>query len=255
MAPPSLFQVLAWLAGCYAFAVEAKNIDTLPGKCNWATLSSLESRIHDVCPLVISYGGGGGESERSSFPRGSVWSPWTHPLNCTASNPPYCVFTYAAAFSGPHGGGVSIVTSQPAVSESAVLLADALAGPRDPRADDPDPPYAVDDVPGKGKGVVARRLIRKGEVLMVDYVAVLGDVEFPGRVKRREGQELMRRAVAQLPDATRGMVLGLSRRYAAGTSVEEDVLWTNTFMQEVGGVKYMALFPQVSVGDRSPSFP
>ncbi len=82
---------------------------------------------------------------------------------------------------------------------------------------------------------------------MLDHASVLADVGFPGRVKRKLGQDLMFRAFSQLPSAMARQLLALSRRGAPGASPEEDLLYTNTFTTEVDGVSYMGLFPKVSV--------
>ncbi len=58
--------------------------------------------------------------------------------------------------------------------------------------------YRIVNVPGKGMGVVAARLISKYETIMLDYASVLVDLYFPSSVKREEGYTLLHLATDQL---------------------------------------------------------
>lgn len=92
--------------------------------------------------------------------------------------------------------------------------------------------------------MVAKRRIPRGETFLVDYAAILASVEFPGRVRRAQGIELLDRAAGQLPDPER--VLRLARSSTQGAPVVEDVMRTNTFSLEIDGETYMGLFPTIS---------
>ncbi|EGO60030.1 hypothetical protein NEUTE1DRAFT_100161 [Neurospora tetrasperma FGSC 2508] len=76
-------------------------------------------------------------------------------------------------------------------------------------------PYQITDVKGKGKGVVATRPIKQGEILMVDVPALLISEEFL-RETEREGKghlrrRMVKRGLEQLPESTRRKVLELQK--------------------------------------------
>lgn len=155
------------------------------------------------------------------------------------------MFTNANFGGGNHG--LSVIATPETLSSAAGQLETAFGTVGGMGEDDEESPYEVVNIPGKGKGIVATRPIRRGEPVMLDHASVLADVGFPGRVKRKLGQDLMFRAFSQLPSAMARQLLALSRRGAPGASPEEDLLYTNTFTTEVDGVSYMGLFPKVSV--------
>jgi len=139
--------------------------------------------------------------------------------------------------------GVSIITTSEIAASSPELLA-KLTTPIVETAS-VEFPYTVRDIPGKGKGLFAARRIARGEVFLEDYPSVLADVEFPGRVRRDQGQLLLQRAIEQLGQAEE--VLSLARSSTAGAPVQEDVMRTNTFGITLGERSRMALFPKISV--------
>lgn len=187
-----------------------------------------------------------------STPHPSAWHPWTHQPYCIpASASPWCVFTLAASPS-PHG--LSIITTPDDAPDPRQHALDApffapekLLLPR---------PYAVRDIPGKGKGAVATRRIGKGRVVLVDYVSVLAAVEYPADVLREEVQELLRVAEGRLGEE--GVVEGLARQGDGRLGIRdgdgdgemsemEDVMLTNSFAVEVGGKEFMGLFADLAV--------
>ena len=168
----------------------------------------------------------------------SSWAPWTHRPYC--AHTPYCAFTNSM-FRGNHG--VSIITTSEIAASSPELLA-KLTTSRAVVAS-AETPYTVRDIAGKGKGLFATRRITRGEVFLEDYPSVLADVEFPGKVRRDQGQLLLQRAIEQLGQAEE--VLSLARSSTTGAPVQEDVMRTNTFGITVGERSRMALFPKISV--------
>ncbi len=181
----------------------------------------------------------------------SSFAPWTHRPYCP-TNTTYCVFTNSD-FQGP-GRGVSIIEEKPKKTKdkasSAVLaISHLLSSPpipeRGPKQS--SPPYEVRDIPGKGKGLVATRKIRRGEIFMVDYAAVIADARFPTRVRRAQGRKLLGQAIERLPMG--GEVLSLARSSSdpANVPAVEDVMKTNSFSVEIEGGEYMALFPRIAV--------
>ncbi|CAK7209790.1 hypothetical protein SCUCBS95973_000560 [Sporothrix curviconia] len=113
----------------------------------------------------------------------------------------------------------------------------------------PLPLLDVQDIPGKGLGVVARQAIPRGSVLLLDEARVLADVRFPQHIRRAQGQTLLHKAVGRLPEPDD--VRGLSRSAMAQPGeargvLEENVLSTNSFAVTFDGVAYMALFPEIA---------
>jgi hypothetical protein len=177
------------------------------------------------------------------------WRPWTYPPYCP-DNTAYCAFTNTD-FQGP-GRGLSLVdVQQPNTSNvtSAVrFLAELLSSlPAPDRTPEASPPYEVRDIPGKGKGLVATRKIRRGQVFMVDYAAVVADQQFPTRVRREQGRRLLREAIHRLPAADKILSLARSSSDPDNVPAVEDIMKTNSFSVEIAGKAYMALFPHIAV--------
>jgi hypothetical protein len=148
---------------------------------------------------------------------------------------------------------VSIITTEGNISRSIDLLEEAFVTPP-PRIEigngTQDVPWAVEDVPGKGKGVIATHTIRRGEAFMVDPASLMAVADLMKQVTGAQGSMLFATAIDQLPNPQ--TVLSLARSNKAATSVAEDVVKTNTFAVTLKGVRYMALFPEISVSEGLP---
>lgn len=222
-----------------------------------------ESHLPISCPVastVRSYGEG--PDKWTAQPRCITWTPRLGPS--TSSHPvEHCLFTQAAFRSGH---GVSIITSpgpasdligSGAMSDTESYLPMSISPPRiftpGPAVDFLRvPAYEVRDLPGKGKGVIAARRIEKGEVLMLDYPAILAAADFASAAWTKTQERLLQVAVSQLPRQTQRMVLDLARSQTDLDSdmVVGDVFATNTCSVVLGnGVRYLGLFPEVSVGN------
>jgi hypothetical protein len=201
--------------------------------CPWDPAAPLAARRQPACPAA-------GEQMTMTF---SPWTPWTYVPFCADTE--WCVYSNALF---QNGRGVSIIARPDAVKEAAPLLHGAFTFPAQERVPAPGEegcPYEVQDLPGKGKGVVATRFIRHGEIFMLDYAAVFVDVKFPTRVRQASGMAMMEKAVEQLPEPER--VTELGRSSTKGAPLVEDVLRTNTFNAKLDGKEYMGLFPVISV--------
>jgi hypothetical protein len=201
---------------------------------------------HDAYPTCVTVAGNDGTAS---------WDPWTHRPYCVDStvNANYCVFTN----SNYHGRGVSIIDVQPADADnatSAVSVARLLSSvPPSPEATQEKlPPYEVRDLPGKGKGLIATRKIPRGQVFMFDYAAVIADTQFPSRVKREQGRQLLEKAAERLAGAEEVYALARSSLDPENVPVAEDVMKTNSFSVSIGGKDYMALFPKIAVSYLHP---
>ncbi|KLU85190.1 hypothetical protein MAPG_04220 [Magnaporthiopsis poae ATCC 64411] len=198
------------------------------------------------------------------------WAPWTHRpacLNSTILIPrgaggerlpgipepagaapvKFCVYTHA------HMGeiGLSIITT-PEHAASSLHLLERPNLPHLSRASKtaatnaaPDQPsYEVVDLPGKGKGVLATRKIRRFETIMLEPAAIVAANEFARAVRRQDGYRLLHLAVDQLRDP--GQVLSLARSSSFAQDDVEDLLRTNSFAGELDGEPHMGLFPRVA---------
>ncbi|KAI1086166.1 SET domain-containing protein [Rostrohypoxylon terebratum] len=173
------------------------------------------------------------------------WSPWTHPPLCIqgerSNTVKYCVFT-----NSQHGnGGISMITTPETAADSAEILNDSGYTHTKSFVDsDADAAFQVIDIPGKGKGVVARRQINRSEVIMADWASIIVDLDFPTSVKRIQGYRLLHVAIDQLSDPD--LVLQLARSSSFSADIVEDVLRTNAFSYTLAGDPHMALYPKVS---------
>jgi hypothetical protein len=121
-------------------------------------------------------------------------APWTHPPHCTTSTAlatlgqNYCVYT--SNTTGPHG--LSLIFKPEDAARATQYLNDIplasfltqkqaealyLSGGQ---------PWKVVPIPGKDKGVVATRRIKKFETFMLDQAAVVVDMELEKAISGRE---------------------------------------------------------------------
>ncbi|KAK4162365.1 SET domain-containing protein 5 [Cladorrhinum sp. PSN259] len=168
-------------------------------------------------------------------------SPWSFPPQCEASSsadiPYYCLYSN----SHQNHLGFSLITTPEVAAEAVSILNSAL-----PANQVSDPSYKVVDIPGKGKGVVATRKIKKHEEIMVDYAALVVDVGFTVGVEVWRGYKMMHLAVDQLSERGKGDLMGLVRTNPQARDEVEDVLRTNAFSTELGGRTHMAIYTVVS---------
>ncbi|KAK0612237.1 hypothetical protein B0T14DRAFT_439291 [Immersiella caudata] len=238
--PPAAFLVSNLLLSAAAAAAAA----TPQPICGWG-LPRNSLNHTPLCPAPFL-------SSSSSSP--STWSPWTHPPHCISPGP-WCVYTNAALpflpVSDNNNTGLSIITTPELASTLFDLPSHPLhkalsALPADNLTHRLPTPYEVRPVPGKGLGVFATRRIPRGKVILIDYLALLATVAYPGEVGRDKVRELMQVGVERLGAPER--VRGLAGSKGGKLVVEEDVLVTNAFelplgMEEVG---YMGLFVELS---------
>lgn len=179
------------------------------------------------------------------------WAPWSYRPYC-ADNTNYCVFTNTD-FRG-RDRGVSVIDVPPSRTEnvtsavaSIAKLLSSVPPPAPESVDTTSPPYEMRDIPGKGKGLIATRKIKRGQVFMVDYAAVVADTKLPGRVRQAQGRRLLNEAIERLPGADEVLSLARSSPDPDNVPAGEDVMTTNSFGVEIDGKGYMALFPRIAV--------
>lgn len=182
---------------------------------------------------------------------------WTVPPKCldqeskknNSSSRIECLFT-SAEFRNGHG--ISLVTSPNSISHLVGLEAfvdKPLPPSRASREDDGSVGLAYEIVPveGKGLGVVARRKIRRGEIIMVDVPTLLFSIPFLAETKPHHRRRILKRALNQLPEETRNRVYALSR----GSSPYEidAIMGPNANTVAISGDEvHFGLFTEVAVG-------
>lgn len=173
------------------------------------------------------------------------------PLKCLRSgrSDVHCIYS-APSFRS----GLSIVTSS---AHAANLVGmgslDDLVAPHAPLhlfspgpvENEDGPAYEVREIPGKGKGVLATRVVRKGEVFMIDYPAVLVEGGLMEEMNAPSRKGVLRGAVGGLGEVGKEGVMGLAR--SSGGDELLDLFVTNGCGVEGFGVSYTGLFPEVAV--------
>jgi len=222
-----------------------------------ALLISAASRSYaglspNQCLNDVSISGAFGED------RGVCRPPPSFDPECVPGNDAYCLYT-----SGSYNShaGVSFVIHRetlPAMvqfaSDSEVTRAGRkyLGDGSEAPGSDSDLAYVVKDLEGKGRGVIARRPIRRGEVFIVAFPAVVIDQELERSLESdiplRHRQRLYELAFHQLVDKERALSLAAS----TGGNLYEDIMRTNGFGVTIGERKHSAIFPETAVSLGAP---
>jgi hypothetical protein len=112
--------------------------------------------------------------------------------------------------------------------------------------------YEIKNIPGRGKGVVATRRIRKRELVTVDFPVFVVRLDFINgdSYTGRQRRVMMETGLNQLPAEQKKAIMGLAR--STGGEPMIDILRTNGFGVEIEGVQHLALLIDGSV---SAAFP
>lgn len=162
--------------------------------------------------------------------------PWTQTSPCITGKKEqieYCVFSDS---SFADGRGIAFVTT----AERAAHMAEnpAMVNPKVTKGTNQDivrtipEMYSVTPVKGKGMGVIATRMIHRGELIMANTASLMVDYGAFNHLTKAEYEQLQADAVDSLPEKHRARVLDLSTHDAANlTHVElaNKVLTTNSF--------------------------
>jgi len=212
-------------------------------KCIWNPYGSLKPLASSECPSLI---------DNDTAPRAGRWPPWTNRPECMSSgenttDAKFCLFTYSA-FHGDRP--ISIITT-PAVAadtasivqESGVLWEAKGNSPGATIPADKDSTYEVRNLPGKGKGVVARRRIQRGEVVMVDPVTMIVSLGYLRAFDEDQRSRLLDRAIELLPDGSIVMKLAAD----TGGHPVEDIFRTNSFEISLNDEPHLGIFAELAV--------
>ncbi|KAH8912349.1 SET domain-containing protein [Coniochaeta sp. PMI_546] len=216
------------------------------GICSWCPYESTLLYQPRTCPVPID--------DTAASETGN-WSPWSYlpycvkPRNRPRSSSPYCVFS-SDHYRGGHG--LSVITTPPLAASIADTLDDGIVPPhiRDHASSflvqhrSLTPSFEIKDVPGRGKGTVATRKIRRWEVVMVAYPAIIAKMDFWEALDPDQIRAVLRQAIQQLPSGQQDIVLSLD--HSTGGALVQDILNTNIFGIELDGVMHMGLYPESS---------
>jgi hypothetical protein len=110
------------------------------------------------------------------------------------------------------------------------------------------PPFAIAEINGKGKGLVANRTIKRYELIIADIPALLRLEEPSIAVEREDMANLLQLGMGKLPEDVQSQILSLSHNQRWSELPEaENIMQTNAFAVQIQGLQHGALFPLVSV--------
>ncbi|KAK4250070.1 hypothetical protein C7999DRAFT_38993 [Corynascus novoguineensis] len=191
--------------------------------------------IQEICPLA------------------NDWSIWSYKPFCIGpaegedeTGPADCVFTLTA-FRGNQG--ISLITTPDLAASAATHLDDSRV-PRELRHQLVDTKhqevegtaYEIKDLPGRGKGAIAKRKFAEHEIVMVGYPVLVIRLDFLNgdRLTEREKRVMLETSVRQLPPEQKRSVMSLAR--STGGEPILDAIRTNGFGIEIDGIQHLAVF-------------
>lgn len=234
----------SWVITALAALQPVSSHETNGGLCSWGLHGSPFPLGLGTCPVPVD--------DKTAEATGS-WAPWSHrpycvePADSPVSSPRLCVFT-SAEFRGQNG--LSMLVTPELAASIADRIDDSLVPPvqRDhpasPLSPGPDLAYTVEDLPDRGKGIVASRRIHRWETILVDFPAVVVQRDYHSALSPEQSQAMLERMVDQLPARQREEVLSLSRD--ENLDMIEGILRSNVFSVDLTQVPF-ALYPRGSV--------
>ncbi|TLS30812.1 hypothetical protein PpBr36_03896 [Pyricularia pennisetigena] len=200
------------------------------------------------CPLPINH---------TTAKTAADWAPWSNqptcfqPVHKPNATDPYCLYTHPTFRSH----GISVITTPGLAAGLTTALEDSVvprhqrdhpSSPMAQQSSTGDLPYEIRDLPGRGKGVVATRPIRRWETVMVQFPSLVLLMDYWEAVESpKQSRRLLNRALRQLPVQEKGRIMALARNGGFESQIE-DVLRTNIFGMDVAGVLHMGLFVEGS---------
>jgi hypothetical protein len=168
--------------------------------------------------------------------------PWSYTPICTETlsglNSELCIYTNIT-FSSSRG--ISIFTT-PQIARECF----GLRPFQDPKAlngiNNPTGPWTTRPLPGKGIGMLASVPLSHGDLITAYTPLLLVNIAHPLPTKIMES--FLRRAVDQLPTASREAYLSLATQFDNPDVIVQDVLKSNAFEVQVGGMMHLAVFPE-----------
>jgi hypothetical protein len=219
------------------------------GECVHNPLGALRLDNHEIC--LPSEGHQAGLASKKDTNR---WAPWAHAPFCVRDSTEvekYCVYTSADFNSNTGASFIIHPDTLPKISAFVQNTKLTLRGQKyltgRYRSDDPDISYELKELLGKEWSVIARRPIRRGEIFMVGFPAIVIDQELEmgpdPEISEYDRLRLYELAFEQLPDKGRALSLAAS----TGGNIHEDIMRTNAFGLKIGGRGHSGLFPETAV--------
>ncbi|KAH6847241.1 hypothetical protein B0I37DRAFT_341273 [Chaetomium sp. MPI-CAGE-AT-0009] len=221
-----------------------------------AALQRKHTRDWTICSWSAYAGSLALQSQQQTCPLATDWSLWSYqpifpePVEGDYDSEPFpadCVFTFAA-FRGNQG--ISLITSPQLAASLADQLDDSRMSPRlrdqlahtSQRQQNDKVAYDVREVPGRGKGVLAKRKFTRHETVMVGFPVLVVRLDFINgdRYSARQKRRMMEASVKQLPPEQEESIRCLARN--TGGEPILDALRTNGFGIEIDGIQHLALF-------------
>lgn len=237
---------LSWLplfvAATKAHDYHQEHLSSKHCRNNLPVLLSLDY-VNQLCPHTID--------DESIFVTGT-WEPWTYPPACIpakkSTDPKLCTYT-DTTFRGSNG--LSILTTPEIAANSGNVLDDIdpqwlQQGGGNSKASLKPLGFTLKEIHGKGKGVIANRIISSNEIIMTDLPVLLRPVtleawEYGPMCK------LLANAGNRLPIHDRGRVMTMARSTGGKTNFLDDVMNTNSFAIQLGGQEHAGLYPDIAV--------
>ncbi|KAJ7730529.1 hypothetical protein B0H16DRAFT_1329854 [Mycena metata] len=185
---------------------------------------------------------------------------WTYTSPCFTSpdleDDEICVFT---DLNFAQGRGISVVTSPKRAN--VITSKRAFRDPEFTRGVNQDlvrtipAVYEIKELPGKGLGVLATRLIRRGELIMANTASVMADVKSEEGLSEAKFQAMVSAAAESLPAAHRNAVMRLSIHNAntlTDAEIASKVMAINAYSVDdprddvADPVKFSTIFPELS---------
>ena len=108
-----------------------------------------------------------------------------------------------------------------------------------------NPPYDIRELPGRGRGLIAKRGIHRGDLIFA-HTPVLAMNPTAFELEEKDRLSLGHKAVANLPEATQKLFLELHGHFGIEDQID-DRINTNAFELEIGEVGHHGVFPETAV--------
>jgi hypothetical protein len=172
---------------------------------------------------------------------GFPWTFWPECFSNDKTEEPFCVFSHEGFASGR---GIFIVTTKPFAW--AMLDKPAFTMPNMPENVNKfdSPPFEQHNFPGKGRGLVANKTLRRGDQIFASTPILITDSD-SWALDNAERLALLYRGVETLPLDSQARFWALMGHF--DDDPVDDRINTNNFDVTIDGVSQQALFPEIAM--------
>jgi hypothetical protein len=183
-----------------------------------------------------------------------AWDVWENTPHCfypkNETFTKHCIYTY---ISSDGEGGLSFFTTPETAALSAGIVR-SVDKPWDHSNSfhlsfDRPASFEIETIQGKGKGIIAKRDIRKDEVIVTELPYLVIRSGLSKFMSSEERVQWIQQALGQLPLSHEARIRKLAR--SNGGHAIEDIFRTNSFGIDVDGFDHSAIYPIISVRVRS----